>query len=92
MKALESLAERVQRAPPARRKSEVPSFKASPDLCNDGISSSKALETIQIMDKVVDLLKEIPIENVTTILLVDENEDDEDDNSDEDAEDEGEEE
>lgn len=95
MKNLELLAERVQEARPARRKPTVTSFTASPDLANDGVSSSKALSAIQITDKLLDRFEESPIENGTTILLIDTNKDDEDDEDyegDEDEEEEGEEE
>ncbi|MCO5574364.1 hypothetical protein L7F22_028147 [Adiantum nelumboides] len=64
--ALEELADVFERFPPAshKRKSE-PSFTASPDLADDGITSSKALSTIQVVDQLVNKLQDIPLEDGT---------------------------
>ncbi|KAI5066237.1 hypothetical protein GOP47_0018861 [Adiantum capillus-veneris] len=72
LNALEELAEAFERLPSASpEKDPAPPFTASPDLIDDGISSSKAFSTIQVVDQLVDKLRDIPLEDGSKILVVD---------------------
>ncbi|KAH7432388.1 hypothetical protein KP509_07G020400 [Ceratopteris richardii] len=93
LKNLEELAERIKSSQRPQKPLSAPSFIASADLRDNGVSSSKALSAIRVTDQLIEKIEGIPLDDGTKILLVDASdlesgtdEDDDDDGDDEDEE------